>query len=404
MQPSSARTFSRFLAKAGPATAVLMLLAACSGSDAPPAPPPPEVGFITLKAESAPVGFELPGRTVPYMISDVRPQVNGIIQKRLFEEGADVKRGQFLYQIDPAPYEAAVAQAKANLAKAEANLVSITARADRYGQLVGIDAVSKQEADDAAAAKGQAQADVAAAKAAVRTATINLDYTRVVAPISGRIGRSGVTPGALVTAGQAAPLATIQSLDPIYVDVTQSSSQLLRIRRAISSGGLESTRAARVHLTLPDGSEYAQEGSLQFSEVSVDPSSGSVVIRAVFPNPDRLLLPGMYVKAQLVAGSDPNAILAPQRAITRDPKGQAVAMVIDAENKVEQRMVQTATTVGANWLISSGLQVGDRLIVDGFQRIQPGMTVTPVAADGTPGGTPPATSADTSGETPAAKG
>lgn len=367
---------------------VCLGLAACSGSSGgAPQQEAPQVSVITLQPQAAPIVFELPGRTVSYMSSDVRPQIGGIIQKRLFEEGSNVKQGQLLYLIDPAPYEAAEAQAKAALARAEANLVSVSSRADRYGQLVGIDAVSKQEAEDAAAAKGQAEADVAAARAALKTASINLGYTRVTAPISGRIGRSSFTPGALVTAGQPAALATIQSLDPIYVDVTQSSAEMLRIRRAVDGGQVKAGKqsAANVRLTLPDGTAYAPEGKLEFSEVSVDPSTGSVVIRAVFPNPDRILLPGMYVRATLTAGVDPQAILAPQQAITRNVRGQATAMVIDDEGRAQERIVVASRVVGDQWVIDSGLKSGDRLIVDGFQHIRPGIEVTAVDAAQTSG-------------------
>lgn len=356
-------------------------LVACSSKDQQQEAPTPQVGVITLQPESAALTSELAGRLTSSMISDVRPQVGGIVQKRLFEEGAMVKKGQLLYQIDPAPYQAAYDQAVANLKRAEATLKSVKARADRYAELVGIDAVSKQDAEDALAARDQALAEVAAAKAAVQTARINLDYTKVTAPISGRIGRSTFTPGALVTAGQAQALATIQTLDPIYVDVTQSGAELMALREAVLQGSLKNGNeaTAKVRLVLPNGKQYAHEGTLKFSEVSVDPSSGSAVIRAAFPNPDGVLLPGMYVKALLTEGIDPNAILAPQQAISRNERGEALAMLVNAEGKVEARVVNAARAVGNKWLITDGLKAGETLIVDGFLKIRPGAPVKAVA-------------------------
>lgn len=357
-------------------------LTACSSKEQPQEAPTPEVGVITLQPEPAALTTELAGRLTSYMVSDVRPQVGGIIQKRLFEEGSMVKKGQLLYQIDPAPFQAAHDQAVANLKRAEATLKSVRAKADRYAELVNINAVSKQDAEDAAAARDQAAAEVAAAKAAVQTARINLEYTRVTAPISGRIGRSTFTPGALVTAGQAQTLATIQTLDPIYVDVTQSGAELMALREAFLSGSIKGgdAQTAKVRIILPNGKAYAHEGTLKFSEVSVDPSSGSAVIRAAVPNPDGLLLPGMYVKAQLTQGIASDAILAPQQAISRNERGEAVAMLVNAEGKVEPRIVSAARAVGNKWLITDGLKAGETLIVDGFLKIRPGAPVKTVAA------------------------
>ena len=357
-------------------------LAACSSKEQQQEMPAPQVGVITVQPEAATLTSELAGRLTSSMVSDVRPQVGGIIQKRLFEEGSMVKKGQLLYQIDPAPYQAAYDQALANQKRAEATLKSVSAKADRYAELVKINAVSKQDAEDAAAARDQAAAEVAAAKAAVQTARINLDYTRVTAPISGRIGRSTFTPGALVTAGQEEALATIQTLDPIYVDVTQSGAELMALREAHLKGSIKSATAetAKVRIILPSGKPYAQEGTLKFSEVTVDPTSGSAVIRAAVPNPDGLLLPGMYVKAQLTEGVATEAILAPQQAISRNERGEAIVMLVNAEGKVEPRIVTAARAVGNKWMITDGLAAGETLIVDGFMKIRPGAPVQAVAA------------------------
>ena len=353
-----------------PLLAVTALLTACGDSEAPPdqASQVPQVGVVTITSENFLVTSELPGRTKAYRVAEVRPQVNGIIQKRLFDEGSEVKAGQQLYQIDASVYEAA-------LKSAEANRLSTNTLAERYALLVEDRAVSQQAYDEARAAKLQADA-------ALERARIDVRYTRVSAPISGRIGRSAVTEGALVSNGQAQALATIQQLDPIYVDVTQPSRDLLALRRDLDAGRLERAgdNAAKATLRLEDGSQYEHEGELEFSEVSVDPSTGSVTLRAVFPNPDRLLLPGMFVHAQLVSGERSEAILAPQQGITRNPRGQAVAMLVNADNQVEQRIVQTERTVGNRWLISDGLNVGDRLITEGLHMVKPEMTVEPVPA------------------------
>lgn len=346
------------------------------------APQAARVGVVTLQPQRVELSAELAGRTVAYQNAEVRPQVTGIVKTRAFAEGSDVKAGQLLYQIDPASYQAALDSAKAALAKAEANATTAKLKAARYDELAGIDAVSKQLRDDTQAALKQAQADVAAATAAVRTAQIDLDRTRVSAPIAGRIGRSAVTPGALVTANQAGAMATLQQLDPIYVDVTQTSAELLRLQRQLADGTLQRDAAghARVKLLLEDGSTYPLEGKLQFSELQVDPASGSVTLRAQFPNPKRQLLPGMYVRAQVQSGVQAEALLAPQAAVSRDAKGNATAMVVGKDGKAEPRQLQTGAVVNGQWLVTGGLKAGDQLIVDGLQRLRPGTPVQAVAA------------------------
>lgn len=344
--------------------------------------PPAEVGVYEVKAAPVTLTTELPGRTSAYLVSEVRPQVGGIIEKRLFQEGSDVKAGQVLYQIDPASFDAQLESAKANLARAEANVAAARTKAERYKELVKINAVSKQDYDDADATLKQALADVAAYKAAVKTAQINLDYTKVTAPIAGRIGKSAVTPGALVTANQATALTRVQQLDPIYVDVTQSSVDLLRLKRELASGQLDKVSAndeAKVHLILEDGTDYNEEGKLTFSDVSVDETTGAVTLRALFPNPQMLLLPGMYVRAEIEEGVRPNGILVPQQGITRDTTGQAVAMVVE-NGKVAVRKVVTNRAIGNQWLIDSGLKDGDTLIVEGLQKVRPGADVKAVPA------------------------
>lgn len=343
----------------------------------------PEVGVVTLRTQPAALKAELAGRTAPFLVAEVRPQVTGIIQKRLFVEGADVKAGAALYQIDPATYQASLDSAKAALAKAEANLFTAKLKADRYKDLVVIKAVSQQDYDDAVAALKQAEAEVSASRAAVETARINLDYTRVSAPISGRIGRSAVTPGALVTANQATSLATVTQLDPMYVDVTQSSAELLRLKRQLASGQLKSltNSKAKATLILEDGSTYPLEGQVQFSEVTVDQSTGTITLRAVFPNPKHELLPGMYVRAILETGIDEQAILVPQQAVARNQKAEPVAMVVDAQGKVEQRMLELSRSVGNQWLVLSGLADGDRVIVEGLQKVKAGGMARAVELD-----------------------
>ncbi len=343
--------------------AVAVFLAGCQEEAAPPAQQKPTVGVVTLQAEPFAVTTDLPGRTRAYRIAEVRPQVNGIIQKRLFTEGSEVKAGQQLYQIDAAVYEA-------TLKSAQASLASSKSLADRYAELVKDQAVSKQAYDEARAASLQAEAELERAR-------IDLRYTKVLAPISGRIGRSAVTEGALVSNGQAQELATIQQLDPIYVDVTQPARDLLALRRDLADGRLQKAgeNAAKVTLKLEDGSDYGHEGKLEFSEVAVDPGTGSVTLRAVFPNPDKVLLPGMFVHAQLVAGLKSEAILVPQQGVTRNTKGEPTAMVVNAENKVELRPIKTERAVGNRWLVGEGLQPGDRVITEGLQFIQPGVEV-----------------------------
>ena len=358
-----------------------ILLSACSGGEQPAAPgaaaAAPAVTVLTVQGERVARVTELPGRTTPYLIAEVRPQVTGIILDRAFEEGSEVQAGQTLYRIDPATYQAAHDSAKAELARAEANLYAARLTADRYAELVQTNAISRQANDDAVAALRQAQAGVAAARAALDKAKIDLDYTTVKAPIAGRIGRSSVTPGALVTANQAEALATVQQLDPIFVDLTQSSAELLRLRRDVAAGRLQQAddETLPVRLILEDGSEYPAEGKLAFAEVSVDRSTGSVTLRAVFPNPSGELLPGMYVRARLAQGIQDDAILLPHAAVTRNPQGHAVVMVVDAENTVEARTVQTAQSIGDRWVVTEGLAPGERVIVEGLQRVRPGVQV-----------------------------
>jgi membrane fusion protein (multidrug efflux system) len=362
----------------------LVALAGC-GPKQQPAPPPAEVGIVTLAAGPVTLETELTGRTNATLQSDVRPQVSGIIKARLFEEGALVRAGQQLYQIDPALYRDARDQAVAQLQSARATAASAQAKAARYNGLRDIDAVSRQAIDDAVAAAGEARAAVALAQANLQTARTNLGYTTIAAPISGRIGRSTVTPGALVTAGQADALATIQQLDPIYVDITQSSAKLLELRHSLARGSVLPA-SATVRLTLEDGSLYPLSGRIEFTEVNVDQTSGTVTIRARFPNPQGVLLPGMFVRVQMPQGVVPQAILAPQQGISRDPKGNATALVLAAGNKVELRQVVAARAIGNTWLITSGLKAGDRLIVEGTMKARPGAVVKPVAVDLAKGG------------------
>lgn len=344
-----------------------------------PAPPPrgpPQVGVVTLQAQPVPRLVQLPGRTNATFTSDVRPQVNGILKARLFTEGTDVKAGQLLYQIDPAPYQAALDQAKAQLANGEASLTTARLQAERYADLVKINAVSRQDNDNAQASYKQAEAVVQADKAAVESASINLGYTQVHAPISGRIGRSLVTPGALVTADQTTTLATIQSLQPIYVDVTQSADALLALRKAMSGGQIDRSPAStKVKLLLADGSYYPAEGVLKFSEVTVDQQTDSVTLRASFPNPGDVLLPGMFVRAELNEGVYPDAILAPQQGVSHDPSGAATALVVGADGKVQARKLKTVGALADTWIVIDGLRSGDQMVVEGLQGLQPGMAV-----------------------------
>ena len=333
---------------------------------------PAQVGVLVARTEPVTLTTELQGRTSAVLVSEVRPQVGGIIKSRHFVEGGLVRAGQLLYQIDPATYQAAYDSARAGLAQAEAARDSARLKADRYGALAATGAVSKQDNDDAQSAFKQAQANVAFQKAAVDAARINLNFTRVTAPISGRIGKSSVTPGALVTASQVAPLATVQKMDAVYVDLSQSSTDLLKLRARFSSGQLDQSGTTAVKLILEDGSEYPLEGRLAFSDVTVDAGTGSIGLRAVFPNPQGTLLPGMYVRARLTTGVDADAILVPQTAVTRDAKGGASVLVVGAGNKAEPRAVTADQTKGDKWVVTAGLKPGDRVIVEGLQYVRPG--------------------------------
>lgn len=359
-----------------------LVLSACDGKTqgAKPVGGPVEVGVVEVIRGDVSLEAELPGRTNAFRKAEVRPQVSGIVQKRLFTEGALIKAGTPLYQIDPASYEAAFTGAKAELARAEANLAAALARESRYKNLALIKAISQQEYDDALAALGQSKASVQVAKAGVTTAKINLDYTRVLAPIDGVIGKSNVTEGALVNAGQADVLAEIQQLDPIYVDVSQSADQLMQLRRQMAEGSVTALASAKVRLLLGDGTAYEHIGSLQFAEVGVNESTGTVILRAQFPNPDRLLLPGMFVRTTLEEGIRTNAILVSQRGVTRDRTGNATAMIVNKEGVVEVRNITVARTVGDQWLVLTGLDVGDQVIVEGLQKAKPGAPVKAVAA------------------------
>jgi membrane fusion protein, multidrug efflux system len=371
----------RVLALAG-AILLCACLSGCGGGKKPGADskPPPEAGFVVLRAQRVPLTLTLPARTTAFEISEVRPQVSGIIRARLFTEGATVHEGELLYRIDPRVYESAAGQARADLASSIATRDAARTRAGRLAELAKSGVISKQDLLDA-----QAQADAAAAaaeraRAALDAAQLNLGFTQVRAPITGRIGRSMVTTGALVSSGQAEPLATIQRLDPIFVDIQQSSTTLLTFRRQLSGGDLARS-SAEVHLILEDGSRYSREGKLQFAESVVDPATGTVTVRARFPNPDGLLLPGMYVRAEFAPIEAREAILAPQQGISRDVKGNATAVVVGADDKAELRQVVAERTVGDQWLVSRGLKDGDRLIVEGLGRVKPGMPVKPVPVE-----------------------
>ena len=376
----------------------VFLLCACEQQQQQSAPPP-KVHFKVLESESVALTTELPGRVSAYMVSEVRPQVSGIIQERLFEEGTDVSRGQVLYQIDPALFEASFNNARANLAKAEANEVSAKLLAERYQKLVKVNAVSKQECDDAVAAHLQAAAEVQAVRESVNTARINLGYTSITAPVSGRVGRSFITPGALVTQNQAEALATIQHLDVVYVDVSQSNNDVLRLRRALESGRMSSdgSGSARVRLRLEDGTPYARkaperadgspdwiEGDLLFSDVTIDRSTGAVTLRAKFPNPEKLLLPGMYVRASLEEGVLDSALLVPQKSVLRDNRGRPFVYVLRENAEagtggsfaVETRPIEVARSIGNSWLVSSGLEPGERLLLEGHLKARPGQLVS----------------------------
>jgi membrane fusion protein, multidrug efflux system len=343
----------------------------------------PEVAVVTVNPEQVVITTELAGRPSAFLVAEIRPQVNGIIQKRLFTEGSEVKAGQVLYQIDPAPFQAALDNASASLGRAEAGLLSIRLRFERYQNLLADKAVSQQDYDDASAAMKQAEADIQFWKATVEMSRINLGYTRVTAPISGRIGKSSVTDGALVTAYQPVALATIQQLDPIYVDVPQSTAEMLRMKRRLEEGRLnqDGTNQNKVNLILEDGRTYPLEGVLQFRDITVDQTTGSVILRVVFPNPESVLLPGMFVRVVAKEGVNEQAILIPQQAVSRDVKGNPIALIVDAEGKVQQRMLTLDRAIGDKWLVLSGLASGERVIVEGIQKVRPGTSVKVVPID-----------------------
>lgn len=364
--------------------APLLALAACGGGEENaaqhgPGAGTPEVGVVTVRPTRVPVVTELAGRTSAFRSSEVRPQVTGLIRKRYFTEGSIVHQGDPLYQIDSSLYRATVNQAEANLASARATAEAAKVRAERYKPLAEIEAVSEQDYTDARAQARQAAAAVEQQQAALQTARINLNYTTVPAPITGRIGRSLFTVGALVTSSQAEPLATIQQLDPIYVDIQRSSSDMLALRRSLAKGGVVPA-SATVRLTLEDGTDYGHTGTVEFSEVVVDPNTGTVTMRARFPNPEGLLLPGMFVRARFAQAIDTQAFLVPTPGVTRDPKGNATVLVVGKDNKVVQRTVTADRMVGSNWVVTGGLKPGDRIITQGTAKVRPGQTVKPVPA------------------------
>ena len=372
-----------------PALFMSIALAACGGGSEPAQPPPPEVSVVTLAAETVTLTRELPGRTSAYLVAEVRPQVNGIIEERLFTEGTVVEEGQPLYRIDDADYRASAASARAQLARAETALVNARALESRMKELAGTRYISEQEHENAIAAARQAQAEVGAARAALDAANVTLGRAVITAPISGRIGRSSVTAGALVTANQPQALATIQQLDPIYVDLTQSANELLDLRRELSAGRLESTEELPVTILLEDGTPFPHQGTLAFSEVSVDPTTGSFGLRVVVDNPDHILMPGMYVRALVGSGVRQNALLVPQRGVARDPRGNTSVMLVTAEGVVENRPVVVSRTIGDQWLVEEGLAAGDRVVVEGLQKIQPGAQVEVVQFNAEPGDAAP---------------
>ncbi|MGE4552004.1 MAG: efflux RND transporter periplasmic adaptor subunit [Desulfovibrionaceae bacterium] len=381
----------------GPVLALLLagILTAGCGDTAkgPQAAATPEVSVVTIVPRSVTLSTQLSGRTSAFRIAEIRPRVSGLILKRLFTEGSNVTAGQVLYQIDPAPFQAELANAQADLGQAVAQLKSIGSKAKRYKELLGAKTVSQQDYDDASAALNELRASIAALQAKVDVARINLGYTRITAPIPGRIGKSSVTDGAIVTAYQSTPLSTIQQLDPIYVDVPQSTTDLLRIRARIAKGGVEHNAQGQnvVRLILENGAPYPLEGVLQFSDVTVDQTTGSVTLRAVFPNPDGLLLPGMFVVAVVNEGVEEQGILVPQQAVQRDHQGNPYALTVDAENKVQRRDLVLDRAMGDQWLVASGLDGGERVVMEGVQLIRPGSTVkvTSVAAEPAPAGSAP---------------
>ena len=369
--------------RSGLAVVALAALAACSNSSAKKDPPTPEAGYVVLKTESVTLPIVLAGRTSPFEVSEVRPQISGVVQSRLFTEGSIVRAGQTLYQIDPSVYRATAAEAQAALANAAAAREAAAAKAARLRPLAAMEAVSKQDYTDALAASRQASAGVAQQRAQLSAANINLRFTRVPAPITGRIGRSLVTTGGLVTANQADALTTIQRLDPIYVDIQQSSADLLRLRRSLAAGSAIPSSTS-VALTLEDGSNYGYAGSLQFAEAMVDANTGTVTLRARFPNPDGLLLPGMYVRANLSQSTVAGAILVPQAGVTRDPQGRAMVMVVGPNNTAVRKSITADQTIGDKWLVTAGLKPGERVIVEGLGKIKPGGKIVPVVAGSKP--------------------
>jgi membrane fusion protein (multidrug efflux system) len=357
-----------------------LILIGCGQKKMGGPPPIPEVAVVTIQSKPVVITTELAGRTSANLVAEVRPQVGGIIQKRLFTEGSDVRAGQMLYQIDPATYQAALDNAKAALSRSEANLPAIRLKADRLRELLADKAVSQQDYDDAAAALKQTQADIQYWQATVETARITLKYTSITAPISGRIGRSNVTEGALVTAQQPTVLVTIQRLDPMYVDVPQSTAEVLRLRRGLKEGRLDQNGAnqKKVKLIMEDGAAYPLEGTLQFRDITVDPTTGSVILRLTFPNPNGILLPGMFVRAVVQEGVNKQAILIPQQAVSRDPRGNPLTLIVDAQSNVQLRMLTLDRAIGDQWLVSSGLAPGERVIMEGMQKVKPGAPVKAV--------------------------
>lgn len=382
------KTFYKFL-KWNVVLATLLggfFLVGCESTErSQPPRPAPEVAVVEVQPQKVVLTTELPGRTSAFRVAEIRPQVSGLIQRRMFTEGSDVTAGEALYQIDPAPFQAVLDNAKAALGRSEASLMAIRLKAERLGELLAYKAVSQQDYDDATAALKQVEADIEYWKAMVKTARINLGYTTIKASIPGRIGKSSVTDGALVAAYQPMALATIQLLDPMYVDVSQSTTEVLRLRRRLEEGRLDQDGAnqKKVRIILDDGTEYPLEGTLQFRDVTVDLTTGSVILRLVFPNPNGVLLPGMFIRAVVEEGVNPQAILIPQQAVSRNPKGNPVALIVDAEDNVQQRMLTLDRSVGNTWLVSSGLVPGDRVIVEGLLKVRPGASVkvVPFATD-----------------------
>jgi membrane fusion protein, multidrug efflux system len=367
-----------------------MALAGCDKKPAAQAPPagPVQVGVVTLKPQRIVLSTELPGRTTAFLTADVRPQVSGLVKRRIFTEGAEVKAGEPLYQIDPATYQATYDSAVATLAYDQAALTDARAKSTRYKPLAAAQAVSQQDYVDAVAATGEAVANIGTAQASIEQARINLVYTRVTSPITGSIGHSSVTPGALVTALQSTALATVTQLDPIYVDVTQPATTLLRLRQELADGKLQTSgpNQAKVELVLEDGSQYKTAGTLQFSEVTVDQGTGTVLLRALFPNPDHTLLPGLFVRERLQEGVNDQGLLVPQQAVSHNTHGDATVLVVDKDGKAALKIVQTSRAVGDKWIVTGGLAAGDKVIVDGLQKVRPGALVqaTEVSGDAAP--------------------